>query len=293
MPAVTASRSYDSSVTSTCVRSSMALYVASTGPVPVVAATRRTPSGPSISTVAVGRTPDPVVTWTPTSCQSARPACCWNASSETSASRSSSSRPPFFFSATCLNREKTRAKRAWSSATSPYPSARSRVATALRPECLPSTMPASSADRASPTDSGVMISYVDLFLIMPSWWIPDSCWKAFAPTIALCGCTCMPVYSATSLESGAICVASTPVRRPRADGAASAGSASAASNWVAPLRRSARTTSSSAALPARSPMPLTVHSIWRAPARTPASELAVARPRSFWQCVETTTSRSA
>ena len=46
------------------------------------------------------------------------------------------------------------------------------------------------------------------------------------------------------------------------------------------------TISSSAALPARSPMPLMVHSTWRAPARTPASELATARPRSLWQWVE-------
>ena len=49
---------------------------------------------------------------------------------------------------------------------------------------------------------------------------------------------------------------------------------------------SAITISSSAALPARSPMPLTVHSTWRAPASTPASELATARPRSLWQWVE-------
>ena len=48
------------------------------------------------------------------------------------------------------------------------------------------------------------------------------------------------------------------------------------------------TISSSAALPARSPMPLTVHSIWRAPAFTPASELATAMPRSLWQWVENT-----
>ena len=48
------------------------------------------------------------------------------------------------------------------------------------------------------------------------------------------------------------------------------------------------TTSSSAALPARSPMPLMVHSIWRAPALTPASELATAMPRSSWQCTENT-----
>ena len=46
------------------------------------------------------------------------------------------------------------------------------------------------------------------------------------------------------------------------------------------------TTSSSAALPARSPMPLMVHSICRAPALTPASELATAMPRSLWQCTE-------
>ena len=43
------------------------------------------------------------------------------------------------------------------------------------------------------------------------------------------------------------------------------------------------TSSSSDALPARSPMPLMVHSIWRHPARTAASELATARPRSSWQ----------
>ena len=47
------------------------------------------------------------------------------------------------------------------------------------------------------------------------------------------------------------------------------------------------TTSSSEALPARSPMPLTAHSTWVAPARTAASELAVARPRSLWQCTLT------
>jgi hypothetical protein len=50
------------------------------------------------------------------------------------------------------------------------------------------------------------------------------------------------------------------------------------------------TTSSSDALPARSPMPLTVTSAWRAPARSPASELATARPRSSWQCTEMITS---
>ena len=46
----------------------------------------------------------------------------------------------------------------------------------------------------------------------------------------------------------------------------------------------ATTTSSSAALPARSPMPLIVHSICRTPARIAASEFATAIPKSSWQC---------
>ena len=63
--------------------------------------------------------------------------------------------------------------------------------------------------------------------------------------------------------------------------------------WVASMRVpslktsdrvfSAITISSSEALPARSPRPLMVHSTWRAPAITAASELATAMPRSLWQ----------
>ena len=52
--------------------------------------------------------------------------------------------------------------------------------------------------------------------------------------------------------------------------------------------RSAITTSSSDAFPARSPMPLMVHSIWRAPFITPVTEFATACPRSLWQCTEST-----
>ena len=48
----------------------------------------------------------------------------------------------------------------------------------------------------------------------------------------------------------------------------------------------ARTTSSSDAFPARSPIPFTVTSAWRAPARIPASVFAVDIPRSSWQCIE-------
>ncbi len=53
---------------------------------------------------------------------------------------------------------------------------------------------------------------------------------------------------------------------------------------------SAITTSSSAVLPARSPSPLIVHSICRAPASTAASAFAVAMPRSLWQWVAKTIS---
>ena len=52
------------------------------------------------------------------------------------------------------------------------------------------------------------------------------------------------------------------------------------------------TISSSDALPARSPTPFTVHSIWRQPASIAARLFATARPRSLWQCAEKTT-RSA
>ena len=45
----------------------------------------------------------------------------------------------------------------------------------------------------------------------------------------------------------------------------------------------AMTTSSSAVLPARSPIPFTGTSTWRAPPRTPARVFAVAIPRSLWQ----------
>jgi hypothetical protein len=45
-------------------------------------------------------------------------------------------------------------------------------------------------------------------------------------------------------------------------------------------------------LPARSPMPFTVHSICRAPASTAPRLFATARPRSLWQWTEKT-ARSA
>ena len=56
-----------------------------------------------------------------------------------------------------------------------------------------------------------------------------------------------------------------------------------------PRVRTAMTISSRAQLPARSPMPLMVHSTCRAPSRSAARLLATARPRSLWQWTLRTT----
>ena len=77
----------------------------------------------------------------------------------------------------------------------------------------------------------------------------------------------------TSLLAGTICVASMRVSQGKKSCRV----------------RTAMTTSSSDALPARSPRPLIVHSTWRAPFMTEARELATASPRSLWQCTDQTT----
>ena len=105
---------------------------------------------------------------------------------------------------------------------------------------------------------------------MPSWWMPDSWAKALAPTMALLRCTTMPVMRLTIRDDFMISRVLTPVHT------------FSASERVF----IAMTASSSEQLPARSPMPLIVHSICRAPACTAASELATANPRSLWQCTE-------
>ena len=89
---------------------------------------------------------------------------------------------------------------------------------------------------------------------MPCWWTPDWWRKALAPTMALLGCTTIPVRSDTRRLALWSWVVSTLVLRPKR-------------SWrvLMPI-----TTSSSEALPARSPMPLMVHSTWRAPAWTAA-----------------------
>lgn len=61
-------------------------------------------------------------------------------------------------------------------------------------------------------------------------------------------------------------------------------------NATHPFNPIAITTSSKEALPARSPMPLMVHSICRAPAMAPARLLAVAKPKSFCAWRQGTTS---
>ena len=102
----------------------------------------------------------------------------------------------------------------------------------------------------------------------PCWWMPASWAKALRPTMALLGCTGTPVM----LESIWLVRYSSWVAMPVSKGSRS--------------RRTLRaiTTSSREQLPARSPMPLMVHSTWRAPASTAARLLATARPRSLWQC---------
>ena len=103
--------------------------------------------------------------------------------------------------------------------------------------------------------------------------MPDSCANALAPTTALFGCTAKPVMPETRRLAGTIWVVSMLVSQLK-------------KSWRV---RTAITISSSAALPARSPSPLIVHSTWRAPFITPASELAAANPRSLWQWVDQTT----
>ncbi len=102
---------------------------------------------------------------------------------------------------------------------------------------------------------------------MPASWA-----NALRPTTALLGCGQTPVTPESIALVGARSSARTPVVAPR----------------VSPRTLRAITISSRAALPARSPMPLIVHSICRAPAFTAAMELATARPRSLWQCTEMT-----
>ena len=103
---------------------------------------------------------------------------------------------------------------------------------------------------------------------MPASWA-----NALRPTMALFACTPSPVTSASSWLLAKSCGVSIPVWNAARSG----------------RTRDTITTSSSDALPARSPMPLTVHSTCRAPPRTAARLFATASPRSSWQWVLKTT----
>ena len=107
---------------------------------------------------------------------------------------------------------------------------------------------------------------------MPCWWMPASCAKALSPTMALLRCTTKPVARETVRLAACSWVVRTLVCR----------CSEAARVCMA------MTTSSREQLPARSPTPLTVHSICRAPACAAERLLATARPRSSWQCTEST-----
>ena len=86
------------------------------------------------------------------------------------------------------------------SGPSSYPSARRRDSNACCPECFPRT----SSVCFTPTDSGVMISYVFASAITPCWCMPLSCAKAFAPTMALFGAIFTPVMRESSWAVRAI-----------------------------------------------------------------------------------------
>mmetsp|Transcript_16365 Transcript_16365/g.41453 ORF Transcript_16365/g.41453 Transcript_16365/m.41453 type:complete len:227 (-) Transcript_16365:1170-1850(-) len=164
---------------------------ASTGPVPVAASVTSTSSWLSIKvTVAVAIALSPHCTCTCLSLKRSSVVSCASSPTMDSMSMFVIS---FFLSATSLKRTKALFS---SSSDSSMPSSVSLERKAARPLCFPSTMPSFFS---SPMVDASTISYVSLFLSIPSWWIPLSCAKALAPTMALFGCTGMPVSAVTSL----------------------------------------------------------------------------------------------
>src|SRR2546428_13342201 len=97
--------------------------------------------------------------------------------------------------------------------------------------------------------------------------MPEAWAKAFPPTTALLGWTGMPVCRETSALTSARRVVSMPVRSP---------------SDFSRVRRII-TTSSREALPARSPMPLIVHSTRRGPPQTAGRLFFLARARAVLQ----------
>ena len=166
IPSTTAFTVYSTRSTLTRHRPSIALYAASTGPVPTAELILVTASGPVILTVAVGRPMVPHTTCTSSSFHVTAVSSPWPAPEVTSAMISSSPTPPVFCSATSLKRSNISLS---SSPSSGKPSCLSLDFSACLPLCLPMTTPTSPSPRKYPIVSGAMISYVCLFLSMPSW----------------------------------------------------------------------------------------------------------------------------
>mmetsp|Transcript_3199 Transcript_3199/g.14417 ORF Transcript_3199/g.14417 Transcript_3199/m.14417 type:complete len:261 (+) Transcript_3199:2246-3028(+) len=125
-----------------------------------------TASGPVILTVAVGKPIVPHTTCTSSSFHDTDVSSVFPLPPHvTSAMISSSSTPPVFCSATSLKRSNISLS---SSPSSGKPSCLSLDFSACLPLCLPMTTPTSPSPRKYPIVSGAMISYVCLFLSMPS-----------------------------------------------------------------------------------------------------------------------------
>ena len=190
-------------------------------------------------------------------------------SSVTSASRS--------IAVTCFLRSAISLKRlnallsAWPETSKP--SSSSACCSAWRPECLPSTIALASRPTVRRVHDLVGRALLEHAVLVDAGLVRER----VAPDDRLVG---LHRRSRSGARPGGWCarsrVVSMPVCRPPTS---------------APRVCSSITISSSEALPARSPMPLIAHSTWRAPASTPANELATASPRSSWQWTETTTSR--
>ena len=115
--------------------------------------------------------------------------------------------------------------------------------------------------------------------------MPDSCAKALAPTIALLGCTVIPVRLETSLEVFVISSVLMAVR-----GVGESGFLLKKLLKKLFLTWRAITNSSREAFPALSPIPLMVHSSCLAPFFTASRKLATAKPKSLWPWTEITAS---
>ena len=237
-----------------------ALRAASTGPTPWSVAENSLPSMLSL-TNAYGMVPIPVDTENPSSLTMRRIA----SSCMTSLAMDSSST-----SVTCLPMSPapltlaSMARACSSVGRMPYSASIAFIP--CSPACLPTC-----SQRLRPTSSGLIGSYVSGLDSTPCVCMPDSWPNALSPTMALFGCTCMPTSLETSFEAPYIRSECTPV------------------SYFSPNWRHCRamTSSSSDALPALSPMPLTVTWAHCAPACTPETALATASPKSLWQCTLT------